>query len=98
MYYISEIETKQAPQHNKNMPHKVETHSQARKRERKCPFSIMDAESLSAGCLTVLGITARDHVVGFDREQTLANGDFQLSQKRMSAPRKFIAESGREFW
>ena len=50
-----------------------------------------------AGCLTGLGITTRDHVVGFYRWQIVTNGTFQSSQGGMSTPGQILPESSRGF-
>ena len=56
------------------------------------------ATPLSQGCLTVLGIAAGNHVVGFGWLQILSNSDFELWQDGMGTFRKVLAESVGSFW
>ena len=46
------------------------------------------------GCLTALGVSARNHSVSFSRIQIRTDGEFQLGQWGMSLGRQVFAESG----
>lgn len=48
----------------------------------------------SHGCLTVLGVSARDHIVGFSRIQIRPDSEFQPGEQCMSVGRKVLAQPG----